>query len=131
MNDRRFIFVNQYYNVLTEFLGEKAGQAVQALLQVVLQVVLRDCHLTNRSKIGLILEVERQHEAIFPVRVEVRNESSESRKHSLPRAAGDILLRVNGFLKGLEGRYTNFEVTENNWILSHVLFTDILFRHNI
>jgi hypothetical protein len=26
----------------------------------------------------------------------------------------------------LEGKYTNFEVTENNWVLSHVLRADIL-----
>ena len=120
----RLIFVNQYYNSPTEFLGDKEGQLVQALLQI----GPGSCLVTNRFKIGLFRELKRLHEAIFPLLIEVGNEESEARKHFFPRRAGDILLRVNEFSENLEGRYTNFEVTENNWILSHVLHADILSR---
>jgi len=63
------IFVNQYYNFLTEFLGEKAGQVVQAPRQV----LLRSCLVTNRFKIGPFWELKRLQEAIFPLRVEDGN----------------------------------------------------------
>ena|ERR1700733_8659006 len=123
----RLIFVNQYYNFSTEFLGDKAGQFVQALRQV----GLGSCPVTNRFKIGPFRELKRLHKAIFPLLVEVGNENSETRKHFFPRRAGDILLRVNEFSENLEERYTNFEVTENNWILPHVLRADILSRRDI
>jgi hypothetical protein len=65
----RLIFVNQYYNSLTEFLGEKVGQFVQAPRQV----GLRSCLVTNRFKIGPFRELKRLYEAIFPLRIEDGN----------------------------------------------------------
>ena len=65
----RLVFVNQYYNSLMEFLGEKVGQSVQALHQV----GLRSCLVTNRFKIGPFRELKRLHEAIFPLHVEAGN----------------------------------------------------------
>jgi hypothetical protein len=85
------IFVNQHYNFLTEFLGEKVGQFVQAPRQV----VLRSCPETYRFEIGPVPRLESMHETIFPVHVKFGNNVFEGRKHFLPRVAGEILLRVN------------------------------------
>jgi hypothetical protein len=54
---------------LTEFLGEKTGQFVEALLEV----VLRSCLEINGLKIGAFHRVKRWHEAIFPCLVEGTN----------------------------------------------------------
>jgi hypothetical protein len=54
---------------LTEFLGEKMGQFVQAPRQV----GLRSCLVTNRFKIGPFRELKRLHEAIVSLRVDDGN----------------------------------------------------------
>ena len=54
------IFVNQYYNVLMEFLGEKLGQFVQAPPQLNIHSSL----VTNRFKIGPFREVKRLQEVV-------------------------------------------------------------------
>ena len=96
----RFIFVNQYYNFPTEFLGDKVGQIVQALLQV----GLRSCLVTNGFKIESFRELKRLHEAALPLRVEAGNKAFEFRKHCLPRVAGEILLRVNELSETFGGK---------------------------
>jgi hypothetical protein len=97
-----FIFVYQYYNFPTEFLGEKVGQVVQAPHQL----VLRSCSETNRFKIGLVHWIKRLHQTIFPLPVEVGNQEFEVRKHFLPRPAGEILLRVNELSEQFGGKNT-------------------------
>jgi hypothetical protein len=99
-NDWRIVFVNQYYNFLTEFLVEKLGQFVQAPHQL----VLRSCLVKNRFKIGPVPGLKRLHEAIFPLPVEVGNYVFEAGKHSLPRLAGEILLRVNEISERFGGK---------------------------
>jgi hypothetical protein len=90
-NEWRLIFVNQYYNFPTEFPAEEVGQFVQAPHDV----VLCSCHETNRFKIGPFRRFKGLRETIFPLHVEDGNQVFEARKHSLPRHAGEILLRVN------------------------------------
>ena len=119
---RRLVFINQYYNTPIEFPGEEVGQFVQALLQVTLRSRLE----ANRFKIGPFPRPKRLHEAIFPLHVEDGNQVFEVGQHFLPRVAREILLLVNELSEQLERKYTDFEVTENNWILSHVLRADIL-----
>ena len=55
----------------------------------------------------------------------------EVRKHFLPRVAVEILLRVNELSEQLRGKYTNFEVTEYDWVLSHVLCADLSERRDM
>jgi hypothetical protein len=96
----RLIFVNQYYNSLTEYLSDKVGQFIQAPHQV----GLCSCLVKNRFKIGLFLGLKRRHEEIFPLSIEVGNKITEFRKHSLPRPAANILLCVNEFSERFGGK---------------------------
>jgi hypothetical protein len=108
----RLIFVNNYPTV-----------------QAPRQLSLRSCLETNRFKIGLFRRLKRQHDTIFPLHVEDGNKVFEFRKHFLPRRASEILVGVKPNIS--EEKYMNFEVTEKNWVLSHMFRADILSGCNI